>query len=93
LAAVERGSSEENAMLFTVLQGLYRVASALGGGVGMMMLYRFAQTGAVLWLPYVALFLGGAVLLLWLAKQLPERELPRLRNTTFFHRVLNALYR
>jgi hypothetical protein len=79
-------------MLFIVLRVVYKIASALGGGFGLLLLYRFSQSHAVLLLPYAALFLGGAVLLLWLAKELPDHRPPRLRNKTLFHRVLNALH-
>lgn len=79
-------------MLFTVLRVVYKIGSALGGGFGFLLLYTFSKSHSVLLLPYAALFVGGAVLLLWLAKQLPNQRPPRLRNKSFVNRVLNALY-
>ena len=77
--------------MFTALQVLYRLGSALGGGFAIMLLVRFLQTGALLFVPYIVTFFGGSILLLWLAKQLPSR----LRSTprkSLFDRFLTALY-
>jgi hypothetical protein len=77
--------------MFTVLQVLYRLGSALGGGFAVMLLTRYLQTGALLFVPYIIVFFGGSILLLWLAKQLPTR-LRTSSPKSLVHRFLTALY-
>lgn len=78
-------------MFYETLRAIYRLSSAMGGGFGMFMLYTAMRAHALLLLPPAALFIGGAILLLWLAKQLPETHPARARDKTLFHRLLNAL--
>lgn len=77
-------------MFYATLRAIYKVSSAMGGGFGVFMLYTFIRSHALLLLPPAVLFLGGAVLLLWLAKQLPDAR-PARRNKTLFNRLMNAL--
>jgi hypothetical protein len=75
----------------STLRIVYKLFSALTGGVGVFLLYNFGRLHASLLLPPAILFLGGAVLMLWLAKQFPDnRPLPH-RNKTLFNRLLNVL--
>jgi len=78
--------------MFTVLQVLYRIGSALGGGFAVLLMYRYVQTGALLFLPYIVVFFGGSILLLWLAKQLPSRLRSSPSPRTLFDRLIHALY-
>lgn len=76
------------------LRGFATVSSLIAGSVGVFLVWVAFYASATSYAPWLvdrcAVFLGSAVLLLWVRQQLPDLGPPRKRGKGLLDRLLNV---